>query len=278
MNPRPIVSMSSIRISVEKLRDLVSVEQAREVNLPEKGEVELSRIEHNSWLLSLPSAQTDLLASTGGGMKPIHQKVLRLLKTHRLPDLIEGRFERFLSSEELSAFQELLHAGKIVVIKTNPKFEKGIYRESTPGVGNHSSSSASAASSFPSSGVKKIITQTVVVEKPVEEYSLVSDGFMVLRSDGAAKAASFDLAERIRAGEIKGIKSFDGFYYIVETKLLEKYTSGLLTSLKSKKKDELSSLALSQAIPPVLARIVLEFAKEDGVVIEKQKNVYAFVG
>jgi len=77
---------------------------------------------------------------------------------------------------------------------------------------------------------------------------------------------------------VKGIKTFDGFYYIVENSLLEKYTGKLVGFLQTKKKEELSALALSQAIPPILARIILEFAKEDGIVIEKQKNLYAYVG
>ncbi len=268
--------MPPARIPVDKLRSLIPVESVSELNLPEKGEVELSRLETNTWLISLPSMQKDLVETTGFVFKPIHQKVLRLLKTHRLPDLIEGRFERFLAGEELSAFQELLHAGKIVVIKTNPKFDKGIYREPIPST-DKTTTPPSSATLVPSN-VKKIITHTQVIEKPVEEYSLVNDGFMVLRSDGAAKAASFDLQERIRNGEVKGIKSFDGFYYIVENSLLEKYTVKLVSFLQSKKKEELSVIALSQAIPPILARIVLEFAKEDGIVIEKQKNLYAYVG
>ncbi|MBM3282125.1 MAG: hypothetical protein FJY86_02170 [Candidatus Diapherotrites archaeon] len=268
--------MPPARIPIDKLRSLIPLESVSELNLPDKGEVELSRLETNTWLLSLPSVQKDLVESSGFVLKPIHQKVLRLLKTHRLPDLIEGRFERFLAGEELSAFNELLHAGKIVVIKTNPKFDKGIYREPIPSVDNTTVSHSS--NSIPPSNVKKIITHTQVIEKPMEEYSLVNDGFMVLRSDGAAKAASFDLQERIRNGEVKGIKTFDGFYYIVENSLLEKYTGKLVGFLQTKKKEELSALALSQAIPPILARIILEFAKEDGIVIEKQKNLYAYVG
>lgn len=266
--------MAPIRIPVEALSALLSEEHATQIGFPPKGEVELSKIDNSTWMITLVSGQKDLLALESPPLSPLQQKVLRLLKTHRLPDLIEGRFERFLSADELKAFQGLLQNQKIVVVKSNPKFEKGIYREAiSTAMGNEHASLPRSPSSE-----KKIVTHTLVHEKPVEEYTLVQDGFMVLRSDGAAKAASFDLAERIRAGEIKGIKSFEGFYYIIENSLLQKFTLPLLSALKVKKKDELSSLALSQAIPPILARIVLEFAKEDGVVIEKQKNLFAYVG
>lgn len=264
--------MSPLRLSMEEWSKLLTPEQLQQMGFPPKGELELSKLETNTWMITLTSAQKDLHA-TETPLSPLHQKVLRLLKTHRLPDLIEGRFERFLSAEELKAFHELIQKGKIVVIKSNPKFDKGIYREAM------SPEQRTAVSTHSSPSVeKKTVTHTMVVEKAVEEYSLLQDGFMILRSDGAAKAASFDLADRIRGGEIKGIKSFDGFYYIIETSLLEKFMSPLLSALKEKKKEELPALALSQAVPTILARIVLEFAKEDGMVIEKKKNLFAYVG
>ncbi len=272
--------MSPIRVSIESLGKVLSPEQLKQAGLPAKGDLELSSLESNTWLLTLSPAQTDLLSSQSAPLSPMQQKVLRLLKTHRLPDLIEGRFERFLADEELKAFRELIERGKIIVIKSNPKFDKGIYREAMSeelraAVQTHASRGASFS---PSPVEKKIVTHTVVEEKPVEEYSLVNDGFMVLRSDGAAKAASFDLQERIRAGEVKGIKTFDGFYYIIENSLLEKFTLPVVNALKAKKREELAPLSLSLAIPPLLTRIVLEFAKEDGLVIEKQKNMFAYVG
>lgn len=267
--------MPPLRLSVDELRKLLTSAQMVEMGFPSKGEIELSKLEENTWMLSALSGQKDLNENAAAPFSPLHQKVLRLLKTHRLPDLIEGKFEQFLSSEELKAFRELVERQKVVVVKSNPKFDKGIYREAMSP--EQQAANRAPHSTTPRAEIKKV-THTMVEEKPVEEYSLLQDGFMILRSDGAAKAASFDLADRIRAGEIKGIKSFDGFYYIIENALLEKFTSSLLSALKEKKKEELPALALSQAVPPLLARIVLEFAKEDGLVIEKQKNLFAYVG
>ncbi len=267
--------MPHLLLSVDELRKLLTPTQLAEAGFPSKGTVELSKLEDDTWMLTLVNGQKGLVESSSVPLSPLHQKVLRLLKTHRLPDLIEGKFEQFLSAEELKAFRELVERQKIIVVKSNPKFDKGIYREAMSP--EQQKAASTSHSSTPRAEIKKV-THTVVEEKPVEEYSLLQDGFMILRSDGAAKAASFDLGDRIRAGEIKGIKSFDGFYYIIENALLEKFTSPLLNALKAKKKEELPALALSQAVPPLLARIVLEFAKEDGLVIEKQKNLFAYVG
>ncbi|MEK6902214.1 MAG: hypothetical protein AABX02_01340 [archaeon] len=254
--------VSPLRLTIQGLTKGLSPEQLAALGFPEKGTVEISKVQDKTWVISLPNGQTDFSPNPAFTITPIHQKVLRLLKTHHTPDLIEGRFERLLSPEELDAFTALLAAGKIECFKTNPKFDKGIYREVNP-------------------NAKKASIQSnpiPIPEKVAEEYSLMHDGFMVLRSDGAAKAASFDLAERIKAGEIKGIKSFDGFYYIIENSLLQKHTPRLLGLLQKEKTMDISQVAAQNGIPIVLARIALEFAKEDGVVIEKKKNMFAYVG
>jgi hypothetical protein len=224
------------------------------LGLPLEGEVEV-RKQGNEWVLSLPT----------GPISPLHSKVLRLIQSHQAHELIEGRFEQLLSSEELKAFEELRAQGKVVVFKSNPRFDKGIYRI------------VQGSTSFPSPS-PSMVPLAPIAERSMDEYSLVGDGFQVLRTEGAAKAASFDLDERIRGGEVKGIKSFDGFYYLIENELLQKHTSRIIGIISSQKKMDLPSISAQLALPIILARIVLEFAKEEGSIIEKQKNLFAYVG
>lgn len=268
--PAPI----PLRLPVETLAKALTQAQAAALNLPLKGLIEISVVKENVWLLSIPTPQTQLNEGVPFAPKPIHQKVLKLLQSHKLPDVIEGRFEVLLSAEELTAFQELRAANRIVCVKTNPKYDKGIYREAKF---ESAAALAPGVSAKPAMASKPAV-HAPISEKPVEEYSLIGDGFTVLRSEGAAKVASFDLAERIKAGEIKGIKSFDGFYYIIENALLNKHTPRILALLQQKKTIELDELSAQLGIPLVLVRIALEFAKEDGVVIEKKRNLFAYVG
>ncbi|MEK6821499.1 MAG: hypothetical protein AABY11_03830, partial [archaeon] len=188
--------------------------------------------------------------------------VLRLIQTHGAPDLVEGRFERLLSAEELVAFASLREKGKVYVHRSNPKYEKGLYR-----IADGNAPPVSTPPLF-----------AAVQDKSMDEYSLLSDGFQVLRTDGAAKLASFDLADRIKSGEVRGIKSFDGFYYIIDNTLLQKHMHALLACIKQNKKITLNELATQSSVPVILSRVILEFAKEEGTVIEKQKNLFAFVG
>jgi hypothetical protein len=248
--------MHPIRVPVTALYSVLSPEQRVMLGFPSEGEVEV-RKRGSEWVLSLSSASNTSPAS------PLHAKVLRLIQTHQTHELIEGRFEQLLSAEELKAFEELKRSGSVVVYKSNPRFDKGIYR---------------IPSKEKSSSSNSLGVHASMVERPMDEYTLVGDGFQVLRTEGAAKAASFDLAERIRGGEVKGIKSFDGFYYLIENELLQKHMSRILGFIASQKKADLSVLSSQLAIPLILARIVLEFAKEEGSIIEKQKNLFAYVG
>lgn len=249
--------MPPIRVPISSIRALFSAEQQVELKLPEGGEVEF-RQNGGEWVFFLPGHVKPVSVS------PLQAKVLRLIQTHQTHELIEGRFEQLLSSEELVAFEELRKIGKVIVYKSNPRFDKGIYRIQ----------SEKTASTTPAPST----VHASLVERPMDEYTLLGDGFQVLRTEGAAKAASFDLAERIRGGEVKGIKSFEGFYYLIENELLQKHLSRILSIIQSNKKMDLPSISTQLTIPLILARIVLEFAKEEGSIIEKQKNMFAYVG
>lgn len=247
--------MGKIRVSIEEFKKVFSPEQQKELQLPLQGELEVEKTPQG-WVVQIPS-------STAFELLPIHTKVLKLFRARKDPDRIEGRFEQFLTEEERKAFGELVANGKIVKFKGSEKYSKALYQEPVPG---------QPVQAIPSAPV------TPMVERAAEEYSLQADGFMMLRSEGAAKVASFDLSERIRAGEIRGIRSFDGFYYIIENDLLQKHLTPALGFIQRHKKVDIATLAQELNITRVLVRVMLEFAKEDGVVIEKQKDTFQWVG
>ncbi|MDP2666166.1 MAG: hypothetical protein Q8P05_01535 [Candidatus Diapherotrites archaeon] len=248
--------MPPLRIQASSLRRALDESQSDILSLPREGEWEISRNGDQLTLTFIPPPP-------GWEMKPIHHKVLKLLRTHKAPDLIEGRFQKFLTEEEKVAFDELRREGKIITRKSSEKFSKALYAEPRPGEEVASPS---------------IKVQPPIPEREAEEYSLPTDGFVVLRSEGAAKMASYDLASRIKSGEIKGIRSFDGFYYIIESSLLEKHLRNVMAVMRANKKMDLSSLADGVKGPRVLVRIAMEFAKEDGLVIEPKKDLYQWVG
>jgi hypothetical protein len=274
--------MPPARIPVKKILESLSSQEAHSMRLPAEGELELSHVKEGIWILtSATTAPSTLIPSLSGLtasaptdflVLPIHQKVLRLMKTHAPGDLVEGKFEQFLSAEELRAFNELLAHKKVEAFKSSPKYNLGIYREV------RLSFSPAAQHPRTASPAGTPAVATVILEKPLEEYRLDVDGFEVLRNEGAAKNRSYELAERLKSNEVKGLKTFDGFYYIILTSQLETHMPIVVGTLRQKKKADLKEIAVESKLPPLLVRMVLEFAKEEGTIIEKRKDAFAYVG
>ena len=84
-------------------------------------------------------------------------------------------------------------------------------------------------------------------------------------------------SEAIKNSEIKGIKSFDGNYYIIETGLLEKYIPIVSETIQKNKNISLEELYKKAGINKILAKIICEFLKEEGDLIEKTKGRYTYV-
>ncbi len=259
--------MPSPRIPVRKLLEHISPEAQKALLFPSEGELELHLAKEGIWVLSLASASSALSASAfpkpTQEISPLQQKVLRLMKTHQAPDLVEGRFEQFLSQEEQQALRELIAQGRVEKFKSSPKYTLGIYRETR---GNEN---------------KKILSNTIavpIVEKPLEEYHLEVDGFEIIRNDAAAKQRSMELVEKLKASEVKGMKSFDGFYYVIEQALLQRFLPSMMQFMQANKKMDLDAITSHLNVPRILVRIILEFAKEEGTIIEKRKDSFAYVG
>lgn len=268
--------MPHARIPVRKLRESISPQEAQGLHLPAEGELELSLAKDGIWVLTSAHSSSALAPPIAPApttplefaLQPIHLKVLRLMKTHGPGDLVEGKFEQFLSAEERKAFEELLHHKKVEAFKSSPKYNLGIYREVRM--------SSSAAPAQPTSPA--FTASTIISEKPVEEYRLDVDGFEILRNEGAAKQRSYELADRMKSNEVKGLKTFDGFYYLIVVSQLEAQMPLVIKALKEMKKAELKEIATASKLPPVLVKIILEFAKEEGTIIEKRKDAFAYVG
>ena len=111
-------------------------------------------------------------------------------------------------------------------------------------------------------------------EKRVDEYSLQKDGFLVFKNSENAKILSVKLREDIEGGKIQGIKGFDGFYYIAENDLYLKHRARVLDAIKSEKGILLEKIAEKAGISKMLAKVVCEFLKDEGEVIEKRKDSF----
>jgi hypothetical protein len=184
-------------------------------------------------------------------------KLFDLLSKKNLSDRVEGKFEQELNEAEQQRLQQLIAEGKIVKFKLNETYKKAVYQLAPL--------------------KKKESEKEGMPAKEIERYSLEKDGFLVVRNEERVKRLSHELEKQIKDKTVRGTKSFDGNFYIIEAHLLEKYREHACAALTGENGTQLSEVADALKISNTLARIICEFLKEDGDIIEKRKELYQVV-
>ncbi|MBU2477400.1 hypothetical protein KKG83_08085 [Candidatus Micrarchaeota archaeon] len=167
---------------------------------------------------------------------------------------VEGEFEKQLNTKEKQRFEELLKQGLIEKFKLNESYKKAIYRIAQ------------------SKKEKKKDFDFNSADKSIE-----ARGFEVMVNDNQARDFCEQFNPEIKEGLIKGIKGFDGYFYVIHSDVLEKTKPAILAKLKENKTLSLNELKEKTLLPPELIRGTMEFLKEDGEVIEKRKGIYRLI-
>ncbi|MBM3229230.1 hypothetical protein FJZ26_02260 [Candidatus Parvarchaeota archaeon] len=99
-------------------------------------------------------------------------------------------------------------------------------------------------------------------------------GYMVLENELEAKRASESLAEKIRLGQIKGVRLFDRKFYIATAQFYEFHREGFLEKLGK------AALSAEQAaklleVEAQAAKVMLALLSNEGEAIEKKRGTYA---
>ena len=194
------------------------------------------------------------------------QQVIGLIKQTRMSDLVEGKFEQQLNDKQKRALLELIVSGKVMIFKLNDSYKKGIYRvkddEKEEETKKHEPKESENYSAE---------------KKAVPDYTFEKDGFVATTNNERAKILSSEHKEQIEDGELKGIKSFEGIYYLIQTYLLEKYTKKTLQIFENKNETTIEDLSKEISVSIELTKIVCEFLKEDGELLEKKKGKYTYI-
>lgn len=258
--------MKKAQVDSRKFIELLG-ENAKDFTLSSASNLELSEIKPGVWILtslesdkkSIPVIEKSVVANSPPAVAPkigVEEKILSLLEKKPYSDRVEGMFESFLFKDELPVLQKMLADKKIEKFKLSDKYKKPIYRIVE---------------------LRKDSENPSAIQKNVEDYSLEKDGFLVVKNELRAKSLSQELEKDIKDNKIRGIKSFDGFFYIADNSLVLKYTPRMIEFLKNAKSANSDIISKALNISPTLTHILCEFAKEDGVLIEKRKDLYAYI-
>lgn len=188
-------------------------------------------------------------------------KLINKIKSKKLSDLVEGKFEETLSTKEVETLKQLLEEKRVIIFKLSDSYKKGVYKIN---------SEENKETVYDS---EKFTTD----KKHAPDYNLEKDGFLATTNLERAKILSAEHKERIEDGELRGIKSFEGTYYLIDNDLLTNYTNKVINEFNKTQKIELVNLAQNLDASIELIKIVIEFLKEDGEIIERKKGTYQYI-
>ncbi len=182
-----------------------------------------------------------------GGKKETkeEEKILELLRKTPLKNRVEGVFEKFLNKEYLPVFERMLERGEIVKFKLSEKYKKAIYK--------------------------------IKEELEAKAENVKQKEFWIFNDEKDAKKFSKENEKELRLGKIKGIKGFDGKFYFIRNSKYRKERKKILDYLKGKKEVALKDILNYLTIEKDLCLGIIEMLKEEGLIIEKRRNIFRLV-
>lgn len=248
--------MVSISTKENQFALLLSQEEFNLLGLDPGKEYELHKAKPGIWVLT-EKAAAEKKPAAELKESALDAKIFWLIKSKPLTARVEGKFEKLLNREEAKRLQHMVQEGKVVKFKLSPKYKKAVYKIAE--------------------AEKKESEDPDAAKKDIEQYEMQRDGFMVCLNEERAKRISEEMRKQIEEGSIKGIKSFEGYFYIIENGLYNKYREKVLRVIKEEKNVSLQKLKELAGISQTLAKIACEFLKDEGEIIEKRKEQYCYV-
>ena len=180
------------------------------------------------------------------------KKIFSMLKEKELKDRVEGKFETFLSEKENERLRELIADKKVIPFKLSDKYKKAVYE-------------------LPE------MRQDPNKIQP-SDYSFQKDGYQVITNENMAKQISQDHEKDFKSGLLKGIKAFDGTFYLITAGIYNAKRAELIKFMEKARRD-VTIYEISDALKAnkVLSRIVCDFLKEEGEISEKRKDLFKYV-
>jgi len=197
------------------------------------------------------------------------KRVLKKLLSIKFHNRAPAYVEKVLLPEEKGVLNELLDKNFINVFKSE-KYPNGVYNINDK-VYSVLYGREESASKSPQS------TPSVKKERENPQGSLA-----LLESKGYVIGTSKDLGEivekykdEIKSGRIKGLRGFDGKFYIAKAEYVEQLSPLIIKQLDRERTIE--EIASNLHVEPDAVRTVLHILAEAGDVIEKRKGIYAAI-
>lgn len=191
--------------------------------------------------------------------------VLRKLERYRFVERIPEIVDKSLTQREAEVLASLIKKGFVTVFKSK-KYKKGVYNIADD---IFTAARKKTAMEKKKSGCEE--RKTEQCKDPLER-----NGYLIVEKEEEAKEISKKLEERIRNGEIRGVRGFDKKFYVVMSDFLAKMRVEINRVLKEKP-STVEEIASKVGTANEAVRAILEIMREEGEVVEKKKGMYALV-
>ena len=261
-----VILMSEVKVSRTKEGILLS--GSLPPALSSAQEMEIFPLRDGACLLIarglLPRAVPAMAAMTGGAgqqLSEIEKGVVRKLLSVRFERRAPAEVNRLLSKEEKETLAGLMKKELVQV------FHKGKYEKD--GVYNVSDFAFNAVRepAFPPAPSPQL--------PPVSSVAhLEKTGWMVLDDENAARAFASAYPERVKSGDVRGMRAFDMKYYFVTKRFAEEWEKKVQLSL-AKSEKSVEEIADELGMEEGGCRCLLLHLCESGEVMEKKKGKFA---
>lgn len=256
------------------------------VQLPEEfdslDEIELFQLKGNFWLISAPlgakSGKPAEQPAQKNGEKSLSEpekSVLRKLMKIRFADRTPSNVEKTFSADEKLLVRQLIKRGLLQVFY-GKKYEKtGVFNisdEIYPLIHQE----GPGAEPAPAQG--KTAEQPQAPQpaqgRPPSYSDLVKSGWTVIPNFRDAEQFSYDLKKAGVAQNVKGVRAFDGKFYVATNTFIYPAYEKIKAVLEKKSEMHVEEIAAATHLEAEAVLTVLHLVAESGEVIEKKRGLF----
>jgi len=214
------------------------------------------------------------------------KKLLAIKFEKRTPSDVD----RTLSGAEKSTLASLVEK-KVVTVFRSGKYENGVYNVSDAAFGQtrdapgalHRAAAGADASADGKGAVqmpRNAAAGAGASPQPAQSsaaraaHDPLAQGYLVLDNEGDARALSGAVAERIKAGEVAGLRAFDRKYYFIRKDFATEHQPKIMSALE-KRDMTADELAREIKLSPEACLAILLHMAEEGELLEKNKGKFA---
>jgi len=276
-------------VNVRKSKDGAELFGSLPSDIANAQSLELFPLRDGIYLLSVKGAlggQT-LQAGLSEQEKTLVKKLLAIKFEKRTPSDVD----RTLSGAEKSTLASLVEK-KVVTVFRSGKYENGVYNVSdaafgqtrdAPGALHRAAAGADASAGGKETAQMPRNSAAGAAPQPAPSSAAraahaapdpLANGYLVLDNEGDARALSGAVAERIKAGEVAGLRAFDRKYYFIRKDFATAHQPKIMSALE-KRDMTAEELARELKLMPEACLAILLHMAEEGELLEKNKGKFA---